>query len=300
MLNSRLWSYLTRRRPKAEAIAVKHSILVFEYYAKVLKQALLNLPNPDRLVEYPTNIVHALSSPMIVLESEAVAMYANMFKELMKPVVSAEVNNLAKIIATIQRRWKRKKDITPVGPPADIDKDELNAAIIAELERDYFIMRAVLLSSYENEQIYERIRNIIERAVRGGWTIRVTAEEIAGSIGGNYSKIRSTVIARTEVNSMVNTASYRAMRRSGVVSGKIWVAVMDQRTRDPHAAANGQQVAINDKFLVGGEYMMFPGDPDASARNLVNCRCSMFPIISPQFVPFGTTTDNIVNDLIGD
>ena len=47
-----------------------------------------------------------------------------------------------------------------------------------------------------------------------------------------------------------------------------------------HGAANGQEVDFDKPFLVGGEYMQRPGE--GSARNVINCRCSMFPFPVPE------------------
>ena len=55
---------------------------------------------------------------------------------------------------------------------------------------------------------------------------------------------------------------------------KIWVATLDGNTRDAHAGADGQEVPIDMPFNVGGEALMFPGDPNGSAENVINCRCS--------------------------
>ena len=55
---------------------------------------------------------------------------------------------------------------------------------------------------------------------------------------------------------------------------------MDGRERAWHGAANGQEVDFDKPFLVDGEYMQRPGE--GSARNVVNCRCSMFPFPVPE------------------
>ena len=57
---------------------------------------------------------------------------------------------------------------------------------------------------------------------------------------------------------------------------KQWDTVGDSNVRDAHIAADGQQVPINEPFIVDGESLMFPGDTSlgASAGNIINCRCS--------------------------
>lgn len=57
---------------------------------------------------------------------------------------------------------------------------------------------------------------------------------------------------------------------------KRWSTVKDNRVRDTHAAAEGQERLINEAFEVGGARMMFPGDQQFGApiREWINCRCS--------------------------
>tara|TARA_R100001440_G_scaffold539_3_gene1599 strand:- start:2379 stop:3599 length:1221 start_codon:yes stop_codon:yes gene_type:complete len=63
---------------------------------------------------------------------------------------------------------------------------------------------------------------------------------------------------------------------------KEWVSAMDERTRTWHVSMNGTQVDIKDKFTVptpvsGGAFvdreMMYAGDPNGGATNVINCRC---------------------------
>ena len=56
---------------------------------------------------------------------------------------------------------------------------------------------------------------------------------------------------------------------------KTWNGILDHRIRAAHRAAHGQTVPLNAPFSVGGEALMFPGDPSGSPGNIRNCRCSM-------------------------
>lgn len=60
---------------------------------------------------------------------------------------------------------------------------------------------------------------------------------------------------------------------------KEWLTSIDGRERPEHAAANGQIVAQQDAFTVGGERLMYPGDPAGSPWNTINCRCTTLPVI---------------------
>jgi hypothetical protein len=86
-------------------------------------------------------------------------------------------------------------------------------------------------------------------------------------------QVRAERIARTETTGAFNAGAQQAYAEENA-EVKIWLCSPDDRTRDAHLDANGQCVNRDDVFWVGGEPMMFPGDPRASAENVVNCRCT--------------------------
>ena len=100
---------------------------------------------------------------------------------------------------------------------------------------------------------------------------------------------RINKIARTEVPAAFNAGSLTAYKHSGVATHKEWLSARDERVRGDrpgdrfsHIAADGQIVPLDQPFDVGGELLMFPGDPNASAGNRVRCRCTMLPVVGPQ------------------
>ena len=87
-----------------------------------------------------------------------------------------------------------------------------------------------------------------------------------------------TRIARTQTTRIENLArldAYKVVEKQGYKIVKQWVAVGDNRTRDAHKHADGQMVEMNEAFKVGGEKLMYPGDPNGSPENIINCRCTM-------------------------
>ena len=87
-----------------------------------------------------------------------------------------------------------------------------------------------------------------------------------------------TRIARTQTTRIENLArldAYKVVEKQGYKVVKQWVAVSDNRTRDAHKHADGQMVEMNEAFKVGGEKLMYPGDPNGSPENIINCRCTM-------------------------
>lgn len=89
---------------------------------------------------------------------------------------------------------------------------------------------------------------------------------------------RADLIARTETHAAANYASAESVRQAedklGVKMLKMWLPTLDARTRPDHAAMEGSDpIPMDDKFIVGGEEMDRPGDPSASAEQVIGCRC---------------------------
>ena len=92
---------------------------------------------------------------------------------------------------------------------------------------------------------------------------------------------RAEVITRTETSRVYNIANHERDKQFsdmapdlGIVVTKRWISAHDSRSRPAHFAAHGQEKPIDKPFIVGGEPLMFPLDPAASAWNTVNCRCT--------------------------
>lgn len=90
------------------------------------------------------------------------------------------------------------------------------------------------------------------------------------------SAIRAARTAVTGAQNAGRQDSYDAAARMGIEMEKVWLATLDLKTRRDHAAADGQAVAEDEPFSVGGYKLMFPGDMASGAPGhlLYNCRCT--------------------------
>ena len=125
----------------------------------------------------------------------------------------------------------------------------------------------------------------IFRAIRDGTTLPQTAiDRAAQGYSNNLLRQRGETIARTETLKALNAGRQEALdqlienpnndvRAKDVV--RAWDSTGDARTRETHAAADGQVVPQGEAFTVGGYSMMYPGDTSlgAPAGETVNCRC---------------------------
>jgi SPP1 gp7 family putative phage head morphogenesis protein len=91
---------------------------------------------------------------------------------------------------------------------------------------------------------------------------------------------RALTIARTETLSAYNFAGVEAWRQSGDVEELEWLSARDEAVRPAHADADGEVAGINDGFDVDGETLEYPGDPNGSPENTINCRCIALPVVS--------------------
>ena len=120
----------------------------------------------------------------------------------------------------------------------------------------------------------ELVRRTISEAVNEGLGSKETARNIRKKWQG-IARTRAEMIARTEIVSASNRGALLGAQATGLDLVKNWLATPGARTRDSHLAANGQQVGLNEYFIVGGERLEAPGDPNGSAAETVNCRCTI-------------------------
>lgn len=121
------------------------------------------------------------------------------------------------------------------------------------------------------------VTDMLQKAQDEGLSI----PDLARLIRGKYEQwdaTRSTVIARTETIRSSNAGALAAIRDVGI-DKKQWLATNDTRTRPDHRHADGQIVGVDEAFVVGGEKLQYPGDPDASAKQTIQCRCTVIPIV---------------------
>lgn len=78
--------------------------------------------------------------------------------------------------------------------------------------------------------------------------------------------------ARNEEAEIIQDAELEIDNRTIEVL-KTWVAILDSKTRPTHAAADFQQVGINQNFLIGGSEAKYPRDENLPAEESINCRC---------------------------
>lgn len=103
----------------------------------------------------------------------------------------------------------------------------------------------------------------------------------------NIPTVRANRIARTEVTRALNAGILLAAATLPFDVYKEWITAEDEKVRSnpfSHTALHGTVLPLNVAFN-NGEEIRFPGDPLASADNVINCRCVLN--ILPNLDPLG-------------
>ena len=87
-------------------------------------------------------------------------------------------------------------------------------------------------------------------------------------------------IARTEIHAATEYGRLKAAEDTAYETGqkmfKRWRSSRDERVRPTHVVADGQVVALGEKFQVGAAMLRFPGDPEGGhPEETIACRCTV-------------------------
>lgn len=146
------------------------------------------------------------------------------------------------------------------------------------------MVRAVQLESKISHGLYtslgkdvnvlkKRITAEISRGISTGMTFKQVAKQLE-----NQSRIgfnRAVRIARTEGHRIQTAATMDAMngaKERGADVVKQWDSTLDARTRDSHVKLDGEIRDLDKRFSNG---LMYPGDPNGAAAEVINCRCAL-------------------------
>ena len=118
------------------------------------------------------------------------------------------------------------------------------------------------------------IANAMVQGILQGDSIPKLAKRVAAKTGETNMKAMVRY-ARTAMTAAQNSGRQEMLERAtnmGVKVKKVWMATLDGRTRDSHAALDGEAVDVDKKFSNG---LMYPGDPNGPPGEVYNCRCTL-------------------------
>jgi HK97 family phage portal protein len=133
------------------------------------------------------------------------------------------------------------------------------------------------------EEITESRWQALKVSLQAGINAGEDTLQLAERVPQHVRPIRSSAetIARTEVVGAFNGGTELAYRESGVVAQKVWLAALDDRTRDTHRDMHGQTVDVGDDFTSpDGARGPAPGQLGEAAED-INCRCTTIAVLGP-------------------
>lgn len=117
----------------------------------------------------------------------------------------------------------------------------------------------------------DELVSTITKGIDKGWSIEKMVHELQTP---DLLLWRARLIARTEVGKAAFAGREIASKDSDWETDKEWISAHDNRVRPDHQAVDGTIIPTEEHFIVGGERMVGPGDPNASAKQICNCRCT--------------------------
>jgi len=124
-----------------------------------------------------------------------------------------------------------------------------------------------------NSTTADRIANTLRRGLDSGENLSQLTGRIKDTL--DTTRPRAQMIARTQVSGAVSAGRQAGMQAAGIEM-KGWLSARDKNVRPEHRKAEADYasgIPINQSFVVGGEALMYPGDPSGSAAMIINCRC---------------------------
>ena len=155
--------------------------------------------------------------------------------------------------------------------------------LILPLEQEQMIS-AITLNSKLSAPLYNalgynvdflktNVRMEISRGIAQSLSYQEIARNIKNTTNVDYNK--TLRIAKTEGHRIQCESAYNVQVRAkqkGATIVKQWDSTLDSRTRESHQKLDGEIVNVNEKFSNG---LLYPGDPNGSASEVVNCRCAL-------------------------
>lgn len=146
------------------------------------------------------------------------------------------------------------------------------------------MVRAVQLDSKISHGLYTRlgqdipilklrIMSEVSRGISSGMRWEQIAQQLAGKTGIGYTN--AIRIARTEGHRIQCQAGMDACYKAKEMGANVvkqWDSTLDGKTRSSHIRLDGEIREIDEPFSNG---LMFPGDPNGIAAEVINCRCAL-------------------------
>ena len=197
----------------------------------------------------------------------------------------------------IYDKGKETEELTDTLTPLYVIAEKVGAEMVADeigvsftwdpLDESFLKWQELRVTDIAPEMI-----ETVEAGLRKTLTEGIIAGESVAELGErikdiyNFAIERVNTIARTESASMLENGRFQMMLNNGVQSHK-WFTAMDSEVRTTHRNLHGSVAPLGQKFkyvrgLNAGQAseLRFPTDMNASADEVINCRCLTLPVVN--------------------
>jgi len=131
-----------------------------------------------------------------------------------------------------------------------------------------------------SDTAWQSIKRKLSKALEEGSNIDDLTQIVESELDvGVLSPGKAEAIARTQVIKAYNQGLEEGFRQSGVVSAKVWLAALDDRTRPTHLELHETQVGLDEDF-VSSSGASGPGPGQlGTAEEDISCRCALEAIL---------------------
>ena len=175
--------------------------------------------------------------------------------------------------------WRLEKDIGMDMGFSLYSSDTVNLLLKKQPE---LLPRRVVNGVKDKAWNKNKIAEVITKSIIKGDGIVTVADSLANTLGVQ-NEVAMKRMARTAMTSAQNAGRMEMLDEAdkmGIQTKRVWIAILDDRTRDAHRDLDGQIREKGVPFHVdlpngkNGD-IMFPGDPKADPSNVYNCRCTL-------------------------
>lgn len=120
----------------------------------------------------------------------------------------------------------------------------------------------------------QQVQSVMLQGILQGKSIPDIASHLARAVGDKDRKaaLRNARTMTTGAENAGRIDSFRRAEQLGIKQKKVWLATLDNRTRESHRFLDGEERELDEPFSNG---LMYPGDPTGDPAEVYNCRCTM-------------------------
>jgi SPP1 gp7 family putative phage head morphogenesis protein len=140
----------------------------------------------------------------------------------------------------------------------------------------------------------QHIQSVMMQSLLQGESIGKIATRLANAVGDSNraAAIRNARTMTTGAENAGRVDAYERAKDMGVPVRQMWVATIDDRTRESHRKMDGETIEPGETF---SNKCRFPGDPLGEPSEVYNCRCTLvarIPGVQYTFAERGTDKDS--------